>query len=202
MANHNKLRKTLDRFLDELSKKRFDSMNTELEYFFEMNPHVDKSLCTQHHNPDGSVEFICDGELIIRYLPLEVNGTLITFDFERTWLKNNKYEVKPMVEKRELRPTVLTQHIKDRKGLVATIVAVRLPDDNNVYFGWSKYHRSKEVKPFIKRKGRELAIKRAMKMRPYMVPHIVWDNLPSFVDRAKRYFKECKFQDVFGQSEE
>ena len=89
--------------------------------------------------------------------------------------------------------STLIQHLKDDKGPVATIVAVK-GEDGEIYFGYSKYNRTRETKPFTKKLGRELAITRALmpkakKERSRNVPFIIADNFPNFLERCQRYFK-------------
>jgi len=83
----------------------------------------------------------------------------------------------------------LTQHLKDKKGLVATMVAIKTT--NGVEFGYSKYHRSIEDKPFTRRVGRQHAMDRALgKTLKCNVPFIIKEHMPAFIDRCGRYFKD------------
>jgi len=199
------LTKSLDDFMQEVSNKRAQSIAEELQFFIDCNPQIDiKDTSIRYNNTDTSVQILLNDEVIVYYEPVKVDGTLLTFNFERVWLRKQKYKRSPMSREKTktapsiLDPTVLTKHIRDKKGrLTATLVAVKLPEEDKVYFGWSKYHRSMERKPFVKSFGRNLAIKRALKKRDdYTVPYIVWDNLRPFVERAKKYFKDCEIQKI------
>ncbi len=83
---------------------------------------------------------------------------------------------------------IITKYIKDRVGHIATIVAVKT--EKGVVFGYSKYHRKVERKPFLKKFGRKIAIQRAlMDKNPDPMPFAIQDNIGPFIKRCESYFK-------------
>lgn len=88
---------------------------------------------------------------------------------------------------------MIKQTFKDHKGR-PKVVLVAVPEDGkvNVSFSMCDYRYDK----FNKHLGTQIAYNRAMKGTRKLYPKSVNDNLPQFIDRCKRYYKDKKVQVV------
>lgn len=87
------------------------------------------------------------------------------------------------------------EYVKDSNGkLIGCLYAFKdRAEEDKVLFGWSKYAKNKESKPFSKRAALFLAIDRATTSRVYKkdnLPFAIRVNMEDFSDRCSRYFKQ------------
>lgn len=190
----------LDNFLDDV-RKRYDVLieNKVKEFIDFMNfIGVEDIELSFIHGPKGDTKVYYNDIIILHFKVPIIEGTDVVLKYDLLW-KNKEKEIVMSGDKNNDGDTILTTYIKDKKGLVAVMVAVRPNDDSYVYFGWAKYHRTKEKKAFNKKRGRSIAIERAKKNKVYTMPYIIDANLDNFIERATKYFQDCSLIKPYGR---
>lgn len=94
--------------------------------------------------------------------------------------------------------TGLNVYFKAKGSPKGTLVGFKT-EDGNVRIGWSMYNSEEEI-PFSKKIGKELAIEKSKENIFFYknhyhtkcsktIPYFISKEIPSFIDRCKRFFK-------------
>lgn len=86
----------------------------------------------------------------------------------------------------------IIKYIKDNRGQKVGVLVGLKDEDGQICVGWSKYAVTQEYEPFSREKGLKIARGRALCTHDVNadLPFAVLEEIPYFLDRCERYFKD------------